>query len=77
MGDIESNFVCYSSDGLALGYMVGTASYGDNVIQVENAAQASFFKAPDGKRMLLTMTTGDARILEMVLVPLFDCNFNH
>lgn len=66
MDDIGSNFLCYSSDGIALGYLVGQGSYGPNVIEVENAAQASFFKDPDGRRILYTMTTGDARILEIV-----------
>eukprot|EP00026_Physarum_polycephalum_P000249 Phypoly_transcript_00249.p1 GENE.Phypoly_transcript_00249~~Phypoly_transcript_00249.p1 ORF type:complete len:1686 (+),score=203.02 Phypoly_transcript_00249:580-5637(+) len=63
--DVMSNFVCYSSEGFALGYMVGTASNGPIEIQVENAGQATFYKAPDGKRVLATMTTGDTRILEM------------
>lgn len=49
VGEILSNFECYSADGLSLGWLLkdaagDSAQVGYNAITVENAAQAVFIK---------------------------------
>lgn len=72
VGEIISNFHCFSSDGLSLGWLLidgggNMANIGYNAITIENAGQASFFINPlNGSPILFSLTTGDLRILNVV-----------
>lgn len=69
--EINNNFICYSKDGLALGWLLkdegGNAEVrGPNAIPVENAGMATFIKDKISKKpTLFTMATADARVLEL------------
>ena len=69
--DVGSQFVAYTTDGLALGWLLTDAAgrrsdVGPNAIYVENAAPNLFIKDPkSGKHLLISHTTEDVRVLEV------------
>jgi hypothetical protein len=71
VSDVAMNFVGYTTDGLALGWALTDENgrppaVGPNAIYVENAAPGVFIKDhKTGKRLLLTHTSEDERILEV------------
>lgn len=75
VSEINANFVCYSTDGLSLGWLLkdelgNAAKRGSNAIPVENAAQATLITdRATGKPVLYAMATADIRVLEL-MVPL-------
>ena len=71
VADVGSQFVGYTSDGLALGWLLTDApghrsDVGPNSIYVENASPNLFIKdAKSGKHLLISHTTEDVRVLEV------------
>jgi len=71
VSDVAMNFVGYTSDGLALGWALTDKNgrppaAGPTSIYVENAAPGVFIKdLKTGKRLLLSHTSEDERILEV------------
>lgn len=71
VSDVGSNYIGYTSDGLALGWVLTDANgrtpgVGPNSIYVENAGPYLFTKdAKTGKHLLVSHTTEDVRIMEI------------
>lgn len=72
VSEVNSNYIAYTSDGLALGWVLTDAQgrpsgqAGPNAIYVENAGPNLFMKdAKTGKHLLVTHTTEDVRVLEI------------
>jgi len=63
--DVNAQFIAYTTDGLCLGWTLNDGKY-RNSIYIENMAPGEFLKDPrTGKRLLVSWTTEDIRVLEV------------